>query len=102
MQWLSPPISASVNGRDLAEKLDAPLAIIEKRRLGNQDTTETLNIIGDVKGRRAITVDDEIDTAGSLVNAVDALLKAGAKEVYSCSPIRFSPAWPLSASPSLP
>jgi ribose-phosphate pyrophosphokinase len=48
------------------------------------DTTETLNIIGDVKGKRAITVDDEIDTAGSLVNAVDALLKAGAKEVYSC------------------
>jgi ribose-phosphate pyrophosphokinase len=77
-------IGISKRARDLAEKLDAPLAIIEKRRLGNQDTTETLNIIGDVKGRRAITVDDEIDTAGSLVNAVDALLKAGAKEVYSC------------------
>jgi len=48
------------------------------------DTTETLNIIGDVKDKTAITVDDEIDTAGSLVHAVDALLKAGAKEVYSC------------------
>ncbi|MGD0855289.1 MAG: ribose-phosphate pyrophosphokinase [Dehalococcoidia bacterium] len=77
-------IGISKRARDLAEKLDAPLAIIEKRRLGNMDTTETLNIIGEVKGRRAITVDDEIDTAGSLVNAVDALLKAGAKEVYSC------------------
>ena len=77
-------IGISKRARDLAEKLDAPLAIIEKRRLGNQDTTETLNIIGDVKGKRAITVDDEIDTAGSLVNAVNALLKAGAKEVYSC------------------
>jgi len=77
-------IGISKRARDLAEKLDAPLAIIEKRRLGNMDTTETLNIIGDVKGKRAITVDDEIDTAGSLVNAVDALLKAGAKEVYSC------------------
>jgi len=77
-------IGISKRARDLAEKLDAPLAIIEKRRLGNMDTTETLNIIGEVKGKRAITVDDEIDTAGSLVNAVDALLKAGAKEVYSC------------------
>jgi ribose-phosphate pyrophosphokinase len=77
-------IGISKRARDLAEKLDAPLAIIEKRRLGNQDTTETLNIIGDVKGKRAITVDDEIDTAGSLVSAVDALLKVGAKEVYSC------------------
>ena len=77
-------IGISKRARDLAEKLDAPLAIIEKRRLGNMDTTETLNIIGEVKGKRAITVDDEIDTAGSLVNAVDALLKAGAIEVYSC------------------
>ncbi|MGA2158210.1 MAG: ribose-phosphate pyrophosphokinase [Dehalococcoidia bacterium] len=77
-------IGISKRARDLAEKLNAPLAIIEKRRLGNHDATETLNIIGDVAGKRAITVDDEIDTAGSLVNAVDALLKEGAKEVYSC------------------
>jgi ribose-phosphate pyrophosphokinase len=77
-------IGISKRARDLAEKLDAPLAIIEKRRLGNEDTIETLNIIGDVKGKRAITVDDEIDTAGSLVQAVDALIKAGAREVYSC------------------
>ncbi len=77
-------IGISKRARDLAEKLNAPLAIIEKRRLGNHDATETLNIIGDVTGKRAITVDDEIDTAGSLVNAVDALLKRGAKEVYSC------------------
>jgi ribose-phosphate pyrophosphokinase len=52
--------------------------------MGNDDTTETLNIIGEVAGMRALTVDDEIDTAGSLVSAVDALLKEGAKEVYSC------------------
>ena len=51
------------NARDLAEKLNAPLAIIEKRRIGNDDTTETLNIIGEVGGMRALTVDDEIDTA---------------------------------------
>ena len=77
-------IGISKRARDVAEKLDAPLAIIEKRRLGNADTTETLNIIGEVTGKRAITVDDEIDTAGSLCHAVDALLKAGAREVYSC------------------
>lgn len=77
-------IGISKRARDLAEKLNAPLAIIEKRRVGNGDTTETLNIIGDVAGKRAITVDDEIDTAGSLVNAVNALLEQGAREVYSC------------------
>ena len=77
-------IGISKRARDLAERLNAPLAIIEKRRIGNMDTTETLNIIGDVRGMRAITVDDEIDTAGSLVNAVKALLNKGASEVYSC------------------
>lgn len=77
-------IGISKKARDLAEKLNAPLAIIEKRRISNDDTTETLNIIGEVEGMRAITVDDEIDTAGSLVSAVDTLLEAGAKEVYSC------------------
>jgi len=77
-------IGISKRARDIAEKLNAPLAIIEKRRLGNDDSSETLNIIGDVRGKHAITVDDEIDTAGSLVHAADALLKAGAVEVYSC------------------
>ncbi len=77
-------IGITKRARDLAEKLNAPLAIIEKRRVGNVDVSETLNIIGEVKGMRALTVDDEIDTAGSLVNAVDALLKSGATEVYSC------------------
>jgi ribose-phosphate pyrophosphokinase len=77
-------IGISKRARDIAERLDAPLSIIEKRRVGNVDKTETLNIIGDVKGRCALTVDDEIDTAGSLVQAVDALKKAGAKQVYAC------------------
>jgi ribose-phosphate pyrophosphokinase len=78
-------IGISKRARDLATKLNAPLAIIEKRRVGNVDMTETLNIIGDVKGMRALTVDDEIDTAGSLVQAVEALLNCGATEVYSCA-----------------
>lgn len=77
-------IGITKRARDLAAKLHAPLAIIEKRRIGNIDATETLNIIGEVEGRRALTVDDEIDTAGSLVGAVDTLLKHGATEVYAC------------------
>jgi len=77
-------IGISKKSRDLAARLGAPLAIIEKRRLGNNDATETLNIIGDVRNMRAVTFDDEIDTAGSLVNATEVLLKAGAVEVYAC------------------
>ncbi len=77
-------IGISKRARDLAAKLDAPLAIMEKRRLGNDDQIETLNVIGEVKGRVALTVDDEIDTAGSLVNTVATLLEQGAEEVYAC------------------
>ena len=77
-------IGISKRARDVAEKLNAPLAIMEKRRLGNEDKTETLNVIGDVEGKTAITVDDEIDTAGSLVGVVSALLERKAKAVYSC------------------
>jgi ribose-phosphate pyrophosphokinase len=77
-------IGISKKARDLAEKLNAPLAIMEKRRVGNADKTEALNIIGDVAGKIALTFDDEIDTAGSLVNTVNTLLERGAKEVYSC------------------
>jgi ribose-phosphate pyrophosphokinase len=77
-------IGISKRARDLAERLNKPLAIIEKRRVGNVDKSETLNIIGDVDGMCALTIDDEIDTAGSLVAAVDALKEAGATEVYSC------------------
>jgi ribose-phosphate pyrophosphokinase len=77
-------IGISKRSRDLASRLNTPLVIIEKRRLGNTDRTETLNIIGEVEGRVALTLDDEIDTAGSLVNAVNALIKNGAREVYSC------------------
>jgi ribose-phosphate pyrophosphokinase len=77
-------IGISKVARDMAARLGAPLAIMEKRRLGNADATETLNVIGEVEGMRALTVDDEIDTAGSLVGVVDALLKRGATKVYAC------------------
>lgn len=77
-------IGISKRARDLAERLNAPLAIIEKRRVGNIDKAETLNIIGDVAGMRALLFDDEIDTASSLVTAVAALMENGATEVYAC------------------
>jgi ribose-phosphate pyrophosphokinase len=77
-------IGISKVARDMAAKLGAPLAIMEKRRLGNADASETLNVIGEVEGMRALTVDDEIDTAGSLVGVVDALLKQGVTKVYAC------------------
>jgi ribose-phosphate pyrophosphokinase len=77
-------IGISKRARDVAANLGAPLAIIEKRRLGNTGATETLNVIGEVQGMRALTVDDEIDTAASLVGAVNTLLEYGASEVYAC------------------
>ena len=77
-------IGISKRARDLAEQLNAPLAIVEKRRMGNTDEAETLNIIGEVEGKVALTVDDEIDTAGSLLGVVAALKERGAKEIYSC------------------
>jgi ribose-phosphate pyrophosphokinase len=77
-------IGISKRARDMAAKLNAPLAIMEKRRVGNVDQAETLNVIGEVKGKVALTVDDEIDTAGSLVSVVSALEERGVDEVYSC------------------
>ena len=71
--------------RTFAELLDAPLAIIEKRRIGNLDRAELMNVIGDVHGKRAIIVDDEIDTAGTLMETVRALEREGVDEIYSCA-----------------
>ncbi|MDP7286120.1 MAG: ribose-phosphate pyrophosphokinase, partial [Dehalococcoidales bacterium] len=77
-------IGITKRARDMAERLNAPLAIMEKRRVGNVDQAETLNVIGEVEGRIALTVDDEIDTAGSLVNVAETLKEHGVKEVYAC------------------
>ncbi len=77
-------IGISKKARDMAERLGAPLAIIEKRRTGNDDKNETMNVIGDVAGKIALTFDDEIDTGGSIVNAAKALSEQGVKEVYCC------------------
>jgi ribose-phosphate pyrophosphokinase len=77
-------IGITKRARDLAAGLDASLAIVEKRRVGNIDKAETLNVIGEVEGKIALTVDDEIDTGGSLINVVEALKKRGVKEIYAC------------------
>jgi len=77
-------IGITKRARDLAARLNAPLAIMEKRRLGNIDQAETLNVIGEVEGKVALTVDDEIDTGGSLVSVISALMERKVKEVYSC------------------
>jgi len=77
-------IGISKRARDMAARLNTPLAIIEKRRLGNIDKAETLTVIGDVEGRHALLVDDEIDTGGSISSAALTLSEHGAKEIYAC------------------
>ena len=77
-------IGISKKARDVADRLHAPLAIIEKRRIGNDERTETMNVIGDVKGKVALTFDDEIATGGTIVNAARALAEHGVKEVFCC------------------
>ncbi len=71
--------------RQLADRLQAPLAIVEKRRLGNKGQTEVMGIIGNVRGRHAIIVDDEIDTAGSITQAARVVREQGAKDIYICA-----------------
>jgi ribose-phosphate pyrophosphokinase len=71
--------------RAFAELVDAPLAIVEKRRHGNVDHAEVMNVIGEVRGRRAIIVDDEVDTGGTLIEIVRALEREGVDEIYACA-----------------
>jgi ribose-phosphate pyrophosphokinase len=87
-------IGISKRARDVAEKLHAPLAIIEKRRVSNDDRTELLNVIGEVRGKTALTFDDEIDTGGTVVNAAKALVEHGVTQVYCCAthPVLSGPA----------
>ncbi len=68
--------------RNLAEELDMPLAMVEKRRVSRD--TEALTLVGDVAGHDVIVVDDEVDTAGTIVNAVNIVKENGARDVYLC------------------
>ncbi len=79
---VSPDAGGVERARAFAKKLDAPLAIVDKRRV-DVDVSEVMHLIGDVRGRSALIVDDIIDTAGTLVKTAEALLKEGATQVYA-------------------
>lgn len=82
---VSPDLGSVGRARKFAEKLDAPIAIIDKRR-PKANVCEVMNIIGDVKGKIAIIVDDLIDTAGTLCNGAEAIMTmGGARRVYACA-----------------
>ena len=79
---VSPDAGGVERARFFAKRLDAPLAIVDKRRI-DVDVSEVMHLIGDVKGRSALIVDDIIDTAGTLVKTADALVAEGATQVYA-------------------
>ncbi|KAJ4784852.1 Ribose-phosphate pyrophosphokinase family protein [Rhynchospora pubera] len=82
---VSPDVGGVARARAFAKKLsDAPLAIVDKRRQGH-NLTEVMNLIGDVKGKVAVMVDDMIDTAGTIAKGAALLHQEGAREVYACS-----------------
>lgn len=81
---VSPDLGSVTRARNFAYRLNAPLAIIDKRR-PRANVVEVMNIIGDVKGKRAILIDDLIDTAGTFQQGAQALIeRGGAKEIYAC------------------
>ena len=80
---VSPDVGSVARSRKFAERLDVPLAIIDKRR-PKANVSEIMNIIGDVNNKRVVLVDDLIDTGGTIMNAAKALTEIGAKEVYAC------------------
>jgi ribose-phosphate pyrophosphokinase len=69
--------------RNFANMIGGSVAFVEKRRLGNDSTSESLGVIGDVRGRTAIIIDDEIDTAGSICNAAAIVRREGARDVLA-------------------
>lgn len=80
---VSPDLGSVTRTRSFAQKLNIPLAIVDKRR-PKPNVSEVMNIIGDIKDKKVILVDDMIDTAGTITNAANALKERGAKEVYAC------------------
>ena len=76
-------IGISKKARDFADAINAPLAIVEKRRLGNDDRVESLNVIGDVDGHPVILFDDEIGTGGTMISAAEAITKRGSTDIYA-------------------
>ena len=81
---VSPDAGGVERTRYLAKRLSAPLAIVDKRREG-ANVAKAMNVIGDVKGRRALIIDDMVDTAGTLTQAADVIMDLGAVEVVACA-----------------
>lgn len=81
---VSPDVGGVGRARDLAERLHAPIAIVDKRR-PTPNVAEVMNVIGEVKGRTVIMMDDIIDTAGTMISSSQALKNYGVKDVYICS-----------------
>jgi ribose-phosphate pyrophosphokinase len=79
---VSPDVGGVVRARGLAKRINAPLAIIDKRR-ERAGESDVMNVIGEVKGHTCVLIDDIVDSGGTLVNAADALLEQGATEVYA-------------------
>ncbi len=90
---ISPDHGGTTRARRLADAIDAPIAIIDKRR-PKPNVAQVMNLIGEVEGKNCVIIDDIVDTAGTLVAAVDVLKKKGAKSVYCCCthPILSDPA----------
>ncbi|MGN0711894.1 MAG: ribose-phosphate diphosphokinase [Anaerovoracaceae bacterium] len=90
---VSPDHGSVTRARNMAQPLNAPIAIVDKRR-PEPNKSEIMNIIGDIEGKNVILVDDMIDTAGTITNAANALKDLGAKDVYACAthPILSGPA----------
>ncbi len=87
-------VGGAKGARRMADRLGVPLAIVEKRRLGNDEQVEAMTLIGEVEGRAVLIVDDEVLTAGTLVASAEAVVKHGATEVYAAAthPILSGPA----------
>ena len=81
---VSPDLGSVTRARNFANLLDAPIAIIDKRR-PKANVSEIMNIIGDINGKNVVIIDDIIDTAGTLCNAANALMERGAKSVRACA-----------------
>jgi ribose-phosphate pyrophosphokinase len=91
---LATDVGGAKSARHMADRLDVPLAIVEKRRIGNSGAVEAMRIIGEVEGCNVLIVDDEVDTAGTLVATAEIAAREGAADIYACAthPILSGPA----------
>jgi ribose-phosphate pyrophosphokinase len=91
---VAPDVGSAKRARGTAKRIGADLAIVDKRRVGNVDTTEVLTVIGEVSGKNCIILDDLIDTGGTLVKAAEMLVEQGARDIYAVAthPVLSGPA----------